>query len=93
MINPWLSEIEGHGFVLFLFSKSKAEASNPIPTIQEMMALVTKPNPCVNPATTKVRQETIATVRAYGNCEETWCTCLHSAPALAMMVVSEIGEM
>lgn len=76
----------------FFFNIIKALASNPIPTIHEITALVTNPNPCVNPATTKVRQETMATVNAYGNWDETWCTCLHSAPALAIMVVSEIGD-
>ena len=36
--------------------------------------------------------DTAATVRAYGNCVETWLTWLHWAPAEAIMVVSEMGE-
>lgn len=63
-----------------------------IPLTHEMMALVTMPSDWVKPATMKVRNATVATVRAYGNWEDTWCTCLHSAPALAMMVVSLMGE-
>lgn len=69
-----------------------AEANRMMPHIHDTMALPMMPSDCVNPATKKVRKDTNATVRAYGNWEETWCTCLHSAPALAMMVVSEIGE-
>ena len=63
-----------------------------MPKIQEMAALATMPSCCVKPATTKVRNDTVATVMAYGNCDDTWWTCLHSAPADAMMVVSEIGD-
>ena len=64
-----------------------------MPHIHDMTALPNMPNCWVKPATRKVIKDTVATVRAYGNWDETWCTCLHSAPALAMMVVSEIGEM
>ena len=41
------------------------------PNIHEMMALITIPSVWVNPATTKVRKLTQATVRAYGNCDDT----------------------
>lgn len=65
--------------------------TNPAP--HEMTALAAMPSEWVNPATTKVRHDTVATVMAYGIWEATWLTCLHSAPALAIMVVSDIGDM
>lgn len=46
----------------------------------------------VAPATIYVTNEIAATVNAYGSCVETWFTWLHCAPALAITVVSEIGE-
>lgn len=46
----------------------------------------------MNPATMYITNETAATVITYGNCVETWFTWLHCTPALAIIVVSEIGE-
>ena len=47
-----------------LFRQNKAKLSKPIPQIHEMIALVTMPSEWVKPATTKVRQDTVATVKA-----------------------------
>ena len=42
-----------------------------MPNIHEIAALAITPNCCVNPATMNVRNDTAATVRAYGNCDDT----------------------
>ena len=46
----------------------------------------------VKPATIYAMAEEIAAVSAYGIWVDTWLMCRHCAPALDMMVVSEIGE-
>ena len=48
-----------------------AEANRMMPHIHDTMALQMMPSDCVNPATKKVRHDTVATVRAYGNCDDT----------------------
>ena len=54
-----------------LFKQNKANPSINIPNIHDTMALVTMPQVWVKPATMKVRKLTPATVRAYGNCDDT----------------------
>ena len=49
---------------LVLLSTHNAEKSIAMPKIQEMAALATMPSCCVKPATTKVRNDTAATVMA-----------------------------
>ena len=46
----------------------------------------------MKPAMIYATKLTPAAVRAYGNWVDTWVTWSHWAPALAMIVVSEIGE-
>ena len=58
--------------LLILFSTHNAEKSNAMPKTQEMAALAMMPSCCVKPATTNVRNDTVATVMAYGNCDDTW---------------------
>ena len=43
-----------------------------MPKTQEMAALAMMPSCCVKPATTNVRNDTVATVMAYGNCDDTF---------------------
>ena len=75
----------GRGFCIFLMITSTAIRIM-IPTGSEIHALF------VNPATMYVINDIDATVIAYGICVATWATWLHLAPALDMIVVSEIGE-
>ena len=57
---------------VILLSPHNAEKSIAMPETQEMAAQAMIPSCCVKPATTNVRNDTAATVRAYGNCEDTW---------------------
>lgn len=59
-------------YLLILLSPHNAEKSIAMPETQEMAAQAMMPSCCVKPATTNVRNDTAATVRAYGNCEDTW---------------------
>ena len=54
--------------------------------IKQMAQFLTKPEMMYETS------DTAATVMAYGSCVLTCLICSHSAPADAMIVVSEIGE-
>lgn len=77
---------------LLFFIKIKNEKSAKNPNVHEMIPLTTSPKRCVKPEIMYVRNEIAATESAYGNWVETWFTWSHWAPALAMIVVSDIGE-
>lgn len=47
---------------------------------------------CIKPARRNAAKDTADTVNTYGNWVETWLRWSHWAPALDMMVVSEMGE-
>jgi len=57
-----------------------------IPKMNDRIALLVKP------ATRNVKNETVATVIAYGIWVVTWFRWIHWAPADDIIVVSEIGE-
>ncbi len=65
---------------------SRRRNSDRVPKASDSSALL------VNPATRKVRNDTDATVKAYGNWVVTWSRWSHCAPADDMMVVSDMGE-
>lgn len=66
--------------------RNNVPAINNIPIGNTIHAFLTKP------AIIYVTKETAAAIIAYGSCVDTWFTWSHCAPALAIMVVSEIGE-
>ena len=66
-----VSEVWTSLFDYLLLRIASAHASISIPHIHDMTALSTVPSDCVSPATTNVRNDTPATVRAYGSCDDT----------------------
>lgn len=79
-------------FSVLFFITIKNPASAAIPNASEMRQLGTVPSEWVNPATMYARNEITAIEIAYGSCVATCFTWSHCAPALAIIVVSEIGE-
>ena len=83
--------LRNYFFTLF-FVTIKNPASAAIPNASEMRQLGTVPSEWVNPAAMYARNEITAIEIAYGSCVATCFTWSHCAPALAIIVVSEIGE-